>query len=155
GPPTRLWRWARRRPALALTSAAAFVALAAGVILAVTLAIVETQNAENLRNALGESQRQRRKADLLAANLALNQGLTLGEQGEIGKGLLWMARALQLTPQDEADLRRVIRMNLALYGRQAARLQAVGVAPGPIIGLALNADGRTALTCGNDAWLWD
>src|SRR6516225_7769557 len=41
--------------------------------------------------------------------------MTLCNQGEIAPGLLWLARALQLAPDDAGDVAHAIRLNLAAW----------------------------------------
>ena len=55
---------------------------------------------------------QRQNAQRLSVTLALDRGLGLCEQGELAHGLLWLARALELTTDDQPDLQSVIRCNL-------------------------------------------
>src|SRR5437762_2102999 len=46
--------------------------------------------------------------------LAFNEGIQLCEQGRIDRGLLWLARSLELAaPLNDPDLDRVLRVNLA------------------------------------------
>ena len=87
------WKWARRQPAVALLS----VALVS--ITAVAFAPVswqwrraETEAAAEAA-AHAEARQAHREALEEEAQLALNHGLDLCEQGEIGRGLLWLARS--------------------------------------------------------------
>src|SRR5262249_43889801 len=88
--PLSLWergrRWARRRPAVA-----ALTALAVGLAVAGAVGVGWEWRRET---------RARREAQRLSATLALRQAWRLGEQGEVGPALLWLNRALELSPED-------------------------------------------------------
>jgi WD40 repeat protein len=76
----------------------------------------------------------------------LDQGQRLCEE-DVARGILWLARSLELAPADDADLQHAIRMNLASWCRQLHALKAYGEygQPGHF---ALSADGRIAVTAG-------
>jgi WD40 repeat protein len=99
------------------------------------------------RTALGETRRQE-------ALLALERGLAQCERGEAGRGLLWLARALRLAPDD--GLRRACRAQLAAWRGQVAALRAVLPHEGPVVAAAFSPDGKTILTGSElNARLWD
>jgi WD40 repeat protein len=128
----RAWRWCRRQPALAAASGLALAAVA----LAIGLAIRSAWAREQARRAI---QLQWVRSETLAASLALDRGLALCNQGEIALGLLWMTRALEMTPPGAPELDRAIRRNLAgwrpevvpLVGRfrHRARVRCVAFSP--------------------------
>jgi hypothetical protein len=100
---TRLWLWSRRNPALATTSGLTAAALLALVVLSVIFAGLQHQaNEETAR---------------LAALLSLDHAQGLCEQDEIGHGLLWFARALEIAPNDDAALQDALRLELAHWLR--------------------------------------
>ncbi len=140
----RACKWARRRPAVAALSAA----LLATAALALVLVAWQWRRAEG--KAASESL-ARRDAARGQAQLAMDQGRALCEQGEIGQGLIWLGRSLRMTEQagDEA-LGRAARINLAEWsarlGRPLARLQALA----PVLDLAFEADGRALVALGED-----
>jgi WD40 repeat protein/predicted Ser/Thr protein kinase len=151
-PLERVWKWARRRPAVAgLSVAIVLVTLA-------SLGLVTWQ----WRRAEGETV-QARQAE---ARLALQQGLTLCERGDLSAGLLWLARALDRADgAGTAELDRPIRINLADWGSQ---IRPVGIRlenPGEdrsvdriaVLGLAFSPDDRTLLAAGKDGRVhyWD
>ena len=68
--------------------------------------------------ALKQAEHFRGLAERASADLALERGLTLLEQGEVGHGMLWLTRSLEITPANAADLQRTIRTNLAATHRQ-------------------------------------
>jgi WD40 repeat protein len=152
GAAERAWKWARRRPAVAgLAAAVAAVALAglAGVLgewaRADANARQAVKKADDEAAARRDADEQRRRAERLSAGLALDQGVRLCEEGKTGPGLLWMARALELTPDDD-DLAFAARANLADW-----REHFCPVHPGPgqgtiVTSVAFSPDGRAVLT---------
>jgi WD40 repeat protein/serine/threonine protein kinase len=187
-------RWCRRNPALAAAGGLAVVALGAmialgvGSVFALRLSREQAQTAAALeraelaaerlrteeqktRAALTQAEHFRGLAERASANLALERGMVLLEQGEVGRGMLWLTRSLEITPADAADLQRAIRTNLAAAHRQlghrlemvleegsrrtvplsktksgAAHLGMVREEGSTIHAVALSPDGKTLLT---------
>jgi WD40 repeat protein len=96
GPIGKALRWAKRKPALAAASALAMLFFFAVVAL-LTYFTIDT------RYRLAESH--------------LLRGQLLCEQGEIDRGLNWMAHAFAEAPVGSDRLRQVIRMNLGGWGQ--------------------------------------
>ena len=156
GPLGRGWRWARRHKAIAALSGA----LAASVLVGLAGVTWNWREAVDkgarLEKAeVGDSRDRLRRE---AAGLALDKGLALADRGEVGKGLHWMLRGLDLAPPEAEDLRRVARANLVAWSRMVStprlilradrtRLQDVAYAP----------DGRTIFTGGDEGVVrrWD
>jgi WD40 repeat protein len=70
----------------------------------------------------------------------------LCEEGKVGPGLLWLARSLEVAPDDAADLQRVLRINLGAWSHQVSQLR--GVMPEqPYYGAGadFSPDGKTLL----------
>jgi WD40 repeat protein/tRNA A-37 threonylcarbamoyl transferase component Bud32 len=184
GKAERLWRWSRRHPAQAAAGglgAAALVAVAAlGIGSLFTLQQARLANRlqeekEQTQLALQEAQTQRaladeqrrraeefrREAQRVSAILALERGRALCEQGETGRGMLWLAHSLEVAPADAADFQRVIRAELAQWYPQLTSLKACLPHPYSIWDAAYSPDGTTVLTgCGDlttkegEARLW-
>jgi WD40 repeat protein/serine/threonine protein kinase len=125
----RLWRWCRRKPAVAALSGTVAALLIAVAITATIVAVLldrARSDAEERRLAAESVQRAESKVrrDALsleraskrtAARSLLDQGTVLCEAGELGKGLLQLSRSLELAPVDEPDLQDAIRRNLAAW----------------------------------------
>jgi WD40 repeat protein/tRNA A-37 threonylcarbamoyl transferase component Bud32 len=132
----RLVKWARRRPAVAALSLLVLVAVLAGFSLVTwqwlraeaNAARAEMGSAEALSRAESEARarqdetRARQEAQRRAASLTLDQGLTLCQQGDTARGLLWLARSLQMTAGLDDSLERASRINLSAWGRLLPRL---------------------------------
>src|SRR5207248_2014503 len=58
-------------------------------------------------------EKQRRRFNRMSAILALERGVNLCEQGNVRHGLVWLARALEILPEDAPDLDFAIRFSLA------------------------------------------
>src|SRR5262249_5596517 len=115
GPLGRLVRWGRRNPALAATIGMALVVVLTTVLLSFQRVIQERDRVVQERD----------RAQKLSATLALEKGQSLCEQGEVGRGMLWLARSLHLAPAEDEDLRWTIRANLGAWERLLSRPRAV------------------------------
>lgn len=164
---TRGRRWCRRNRSLTAVTGLAIVLLASAVSLALTFAAHQSRAAGTLRaeqartlEALQDAEVQRRSAELLlreahlqqargqrlSTSLALDTGLTLCEQGQVAHGLLWLARSLEIAPNDAVDLQETIRANLAHWSRQIHPFRGQFSHPDSLSAVALSRDGRLAIT---------
>jgi WD40 repeat protein len=162
----RLWRWARRNPALATVSTLAALAAAAVLVVSVVYGVDRSAAAERLartNDRLGEEKRRAEDAlegfhqqRRLSAGLALDRGLALCEQGDAGRGLLWLARALEFAPDDAADLQWTIRANLGAWRSEVAALRGFQHQT-RCASVAFSPDGRRVVTGTSEggALLWD
>jgi WD40 repeat protein len=132
----RLWRWCRRKPALASMSALAVAAVAAFLILAVNFVLYQ-----------GRSLRESRT---VSAEIALEQGLTRAKQGDVHLGLLWLARGLQMAPPEVQDLQRILRMNLAAWSVWTSPPAGWLELPAPVRAMVFSPDSSYLLTAGAD-----
>lgn len=143
-PPSWLYRARKqvRRNKLA-SAAAAVVVLALGAV--ATLSLVYAAREQAVGRQL--------ENDLARQHLML--GRSLCQQGEIARGLHWMARALESAPPSNLELNSTVRQNLAGW---SAELQApLAVLPhGARVGtVAYSPDGSRLLTGSeNTAKLW-
>jgi WD40 repeat protein/serine/threonine protein kinase len=163
----RLRKYVRRHRAVVVTVLAVAAALVVGTAVATWQAVVAThardeatrqseiatdaRDAESKAHKEADEARGRAVAALatserLAARLTYERGQALCEQGQIDLGLLWLARALELTPSDAADLDRAIRFSLNGWAMHLNTVEAVFPWIWGVSSLALSPDGRTAIT---------
>jgi WD40 repeat protein len=156
--PARLWRWCRRKPALAGALGFAVLALLTTVAVSLTFAVSQYAASARLAAALHQVQARGREVDRLAADMAYDHGQTLCEQGDAGQGMLWMSRGLASAARAGAeDLQRALRANLAAWLQELHVLTARWEASAPVMAVAISPDGRFALSAADDglAQFWD
>ena len=153
-------KWIGRRPTVALLSATVVAVTVLGFI----LVSWQWHRAEAKAEAAATANELAQRASLVAfekqAELSFHQALALCEQGEVGRGLLWLARSLELaTRAGSEDLDRTIRINLADWASQLNRPRRLPPMrqPGPILTLAFRREGRELVSVGKDgvARFWD
>ncbi|MBL8826302.1 MAG: serine/threonine protein kinase [Planctomycetaceae bacterium] len=180
------WRWCKRNPALSSAAALALSAVVGGAALAMMLYVREARYAQTLNQevtakeqalltaeelrALAERETQvaqqqsalavARLADLRreTAQLTLERGLGLCEQGETGKGMLWLGKALDAAHSAQAEpLERVIRNQLGAWSQRIHTWHAAFDHPGTVTTIEISKDGKYAATAGSDGavQLWD
>jgi WD40 repeat protein/serine/threonine protein kinase/predicted Zn-dependent protease len=163
GAAERLGRWCRRNPALAAAVGVATAALLALSALSTLFAASQARSNDDLRQ---EQQRTRaakddaetalRQVQKQAALLAAERGQVLVEQGQTPRGLLWLARGLELAPAEDAGPARAVRTSLAGLRGETPVLKAVLPHPGPVFAAAFSPDGRILATGGSSVVrLWD
>lgn len=148
GKPERVWRWCRRKPALAILNGLALVSLLA-VAISVGYAMYQSHVLVMYQSGhLKEQQSQ-------LAELALDKGLSRCTQGDIDDGMLWLAYALELAPAERRDLDWVIRTNLAAW-RRLLPLRATFPHAGDLVSVAFSRNGQRFLTAtSNLAQSWE
>jgi WD40 repeat protein/tRNA A-37 threonylcarbamoyl transferase component Bud32 len=161
----RAWKWAKRRPLVTALSAAVVLVAALG------FALVAWQwrraeheaEAEGLARQLAQERERgevatRRQLEKLTAGMALDEGTARCEKGEVSRGLLLLAHALQLAHRvGDAGLERVARCNLAGWQPFQVRLRGRCQHHDLVMDAAFSRDGNMALTGSLDrtACLWD
>jgi WD40 repeat protein len=107
------------------------------------------------------AQRALRVASDREARLTLHHALALCDQGEVGRGLSWLARALELASDSGSEgLERSIRINLADWEGQLSRPLPLPLMrhAAPILGLGFRrGGGKVLVSVGEDgvARTWD
>jgi WD40 repeat protein len=122
--------------------------MAAAILLALSAAsagwaVRERAIADRLESAL-------RLAEVRLAENSLDRGLKLCERGDVGHGLLWLARALEKAPPDAIDLQVAIRAQIAGWQTRVNPLRACFDNPVPVTAAALSPDGRFVWVAGKD-----
>jgi WD40 repeat protein/serine/threonine protein kinase len=157
-PPSAWYRFrklARRHKTALATGGLATVAALALVGLALGLAFAESLRGEKEQTEIarrraeeerGRAEAFRGKAESLSSTLAFERGLTLAEQGEAGRGLLWLAHGLNIAPADAADLVQDIRLNLGAWHRHVHHLKAFLEDPDGADETIFTPDGKVLLT---------
>lgn len=168
----RMWKWARRRPIVAGLIAAIVVVTTLGFGLVFwqwSIAREQWGFAEaragaerEARNDAQEKEKREREARnalaTLSARVMLDQGALVCSQGELDRGLLLLARGLDLAVQaQDNDLQRVARLNLAMWRQQLIRLRSSFTHKNIVMDAVFSPDGRTVLTGSHDmtAMLWE
>jgi WD40 repeat protein/serine/threonine protein kinase len=131
---TTLWCW--RNPWLAALIGLSVVLLIAITAVSVAWAIHASNQAGKVQKALDDSR-------LVTAETELDRGLIETNRGDIGRGMLWMARSLQTIPPGHDDLEWSIRVNLKAW-RQQLVTQTDCITPPPGRVLAITQDGQFA-----------
>jgi WD40 repeat protein len=87
--------------------------------------------------------------------LTLKNGATMCEEGDAGRGMLWMARSLEKCPDTAPELQRRIETALASAGATVHTLETVFPSAGQTVA-TFSPDGKTLLFGGGkEAWLVD
>ncbi|MGP0063213.1 MAG: hypothetical protein ACLQGP_06365, partial [Isosphaeraceae bacterium] len=160
GPLGRLARWGQRNPVPAMLESSL---LLTGVV-GLTAIVWEWRQAERARaaaSALAQSEatarvaaqedrvraeNAQRQAEHISARLVLDRGQALCERGEIGPGLLWLARGLeQAEAAGDADLIPAFRANLAAWAERLVVPQVSPPMKSSVTAVALHPDGRCLL----------
>ncbi len=132
--PERLNRWRRRNQGLAAAMAAIAAALILGSVASTLLMIranhfaadarresSRASRAAGLAELASEESRKAAASEAIAARTARAEsarqaaarGLALIEQQDQGRGLAWLAGALELDPEDASGVHHAVRVNLA------------------------------------------
>ncbi len=139
GAAARIWMWSRRNPIV--------TGLLAALILFALGTTWQWRRAECLLN----------QARRDASSEAIDHALSICAQGDVGRGMLRLAEALETAPSDASDLKRAVRANLVAWSRHQTQLTSLLRHSDMVHFVAFSPDGRTAVTASPDgtARLWD
>jgi WD40 repeat protein/serine/threonine protein kinase len=132
GPVGQSWRWCRRNPTLAAASALAGAGLLSTAVLGIFFAIHQSRAADHNRLMLAESY--------------LEKGQNLCEDGDVARGMLWIARSLETAPNSAPELQRAIRANLGAWSPSPAGLRTSLTLQNGVSVIAFSADGKLFMT---------
>jgi WD40 repeat protein len=157
----RAARWARRRPAVAGLLATAVVLLLGGTAVSTYFAVDARGRAGDADRARQQAEANehdaieaRRQSDLRAAERTFATALADAEAGRVDVGLFGLVETLRLAPADAADLRRVVRTNLAAWSDRLPVLRQV--VAGHRDAAFLGPDGKTFATLADNRYYrWD
>jgi WD40 repeat protein len=161
----RLWRWCRRKPALAAASAVALLTtLATVAALAVALSFSErsrdavAQHAKAMEDKANVEFSRRRDAELNESRSAFEDSFGKCRPEEASRGLLSLARSLRVAIKNDApDVEESIRAQLHGWSRYVHPLRAMLPHEESVTALAFSPEGKLILTGSHDgtARLWD
>jgi WD40 repeat protein len=160
----RLWRWARRNPALAGLSTAVLVLLLTAAVgataAAVRIAAARDEARDRAREAEEAKEREaqeHRQAVEKLVRLYVNTGMRLaGEEGDSLGALPWLVEAFRLEPGGpEREIMH--RFRLASVLERCPRLIQVWFNPAPVNSAEYSPDGRRVVTAASDGFarVWD
>jgi WD40 repeat protein/Flp pilus assembly protein TadD/tRNA A-37 threonylcarbamoyl transferase component Bud32 len=156
----RTLRWCRRKPVLAglITALAASLLVGfAGIAwqwrraeakadearTKARLAVAESKRADaSAKRAVDEANRARFQTALTS----FVQGWSRAEQGDVAEGMLWMAEALERTPDVHPEFQGLARANVAAWEQSLVRMDSVIPAIEGTSLYSFSADGKKILT---------
>ncbi len=157
--PVRMVRWCQRYPARAAAAALALVAALSlacvGVVYPFALSQAEAARAMRAEQkktaaALEQVSALRGEAERLSASLAINQGQVLCEGDSAARGMLWMARGLELLSDHDSPLALATRKNITAWRKQVHVLKQVRPLPRESMAMAMNRTGDRVAIAGFD-----
>jgi WD40 repeat protein/serine/threonine protein kinase len=159
----KVWRWCRRNPLPAsLLAGIVLVFLAGNALVFWQWRVAETQTEialvreQEAQQKTRDEARARTQAQRFAADLLLERGLGLCQQGQYSGGLLWLTRGLDVVPNEADDLRESLRTLVGGWSTRLCPCRLVLDHPATVKAADLSADGRLVATaCGDTAQVWD
>ncbi len=146
----RVKKFVHRHRRVVIAASVVFAVLVLGLI-GTTLGLVKATAAEERAESERDAQQR------LNFRMAVDRGLVLCDDGHVGHGMLWLARALELCPNDDPAMERVIRANLSAWRRELNTLEALFEHDAPVTSVAMSPRGDQLVAGCYDgtAQLWD
>ena len=148
----RYWRWARRNPVIAVLGGVldGGAGRGDGRLDAGGFVLPESCRSESAAKAASQAHRgqalaERDHSRQQSADLTLDKGFALAQEGHADRGLLWMLEALKTAPDDAEEFRRTVRWNLGAWLGQVHKPLRI-FDTGPCNHLAFSPDGRSFAT---------
>lgn len=120
--------------------------VAAGSLVAAALLVVAVVSAMYAV----EAEKAKQEISGLLAGSHVDRAQALCEQGEVGRGMLWLADSLKIAPEDSSDLDRAIRTSLVAWHGQLHSLRTVVQHPNQINAVTFSPDGSRILAACRD-----
>jgi serine/threonine protein kinase/WD40 repeat protein len=153
----RAGKWVRRRPAVAALLLLG-VCSAVGILGAMAWGWQQALAAQTAAQGKAAAEtRARQEADarkaaaqraerIHEAGLFQERGTNWCERDDFARGLLWLARGLEVAPEDADDLQGPLRTLLGGWASKLRPLKAVLPHEGVVLGALFSPDGKTVLT---------
>ncbi len=144
----RLGRWCRRNPALAWSAGLTAALLVITAFVSTAWAVHADRLAGALQQALTEKEQEQLKTQEQMGERLFDNALVQCERGDVGLGMLWMARGLETIPEKAEVLGVALRASLASWRSEIHTLTDCRSGTGEV--LAFGPDGKTAWTADAD-----
>ncbi|MHC5024991.1 MAG: outer membrane protein assembly factor BamB family protein, partial [Planctomycetota bacterium] len=146
----RLRKFVRRHRGPVIAAAALLAVLCLGFA-GTVYGLIQAKISEG--NAIEARDGERRQT----FRMAFDKGLSLCDDGHVGAGMLWLARALKLCPEDDKSMDRVVRANLNAWRTELNELEAMFPSDAPIITVAYSPEGDRILVGDSNrtGQIWD
>src|SRR5262249_27926533 len=144
----RYWRWAHPNPVIAVLGGGLTALLGAGARGSMLAASHFRSPAGGAVRGEGQATPERDHSRQQSADLTLDKGFALAQEGHADRGLLWMLEALKTAPDDAEEFRRTVRWNLGAWLGQVHKPLRI-FDTGPCHELHFSPDGRSFATSDN------
>jgi len=144
GPPSasyRLRKFVRRNRVGVVAGSLVATALLAVAVVSTMYAREVATHANETEDALQNAVKAKQEISGLLAGSYVDRAQTLCEQGQVGRGMLWLAESLKMAPAGPSDLDRAVRTSLAAWHGQLHSLRSAVQYPGKIHAVTHNPDG--------------
>jgi WD40 repeat protein len=144
----RLGRWCCRNPTLAWSGGLTAALLVITAFVSTAWAVHADRLAGALQQALTETEQEQLKTQEQMGERLFEHALVQCERGDVGIGMLWMARSLETIPERAEVLGAALRASLASWRSEIHTLTDCRSGTGEV--LAFGPDGKTAWTADAD-----